>query len=206
MHPNPGFRKASKAQNIAFARDRGFGTLVLSTDGAPLVSHVPFLLDDRAGDVTFHLVRSNPIMRQVRDSQPATLAVTGPHSYISPDWYGVDDQVPTWNYVAVHLTGRLEPLPTDRLRAHLEALSQHFEAKLSPKPVWRIDKMTPEVFDRMQRQIVPFRLVIEQVEGTWKLNQNKEEDARLNAAHAVEKSPIGSGNSALAALMRDKGA
>lgn len=105
MHPNPIFRQTPEARNVAFARAQGFGVLAVVAEGAPLMSHIPFLLSEDGAVAEFHLVRSNPIARALAAPLHARLAVVGPHSYVSPDWYGVEDQVPTWNYVAVHLVG-----------------------------------------------------------------------------------------------------
>ncbi len=150
-----------------------------------------------------HLVRSNPIARLLRtDPLEALLIVSGPDAYISPDWYETPDQVPTWNYVAVHLRGRVSLLPHDHLLAHLEALSTQQEAQLLPKRPWTHDKMTDGVMERMMRQILPILLEVESLEQTWKLNQNKEAKARLSAAEAVEASLTGHNQAALAAMMR----
>lgn len=116
MHPNPAFRQASRDENLGFARSRGFGTLAVSAPEGPLLSHVPFLLNGAGTAADLHLVRSNPILRLLDAPRPAVIAVQGPDGYVSPDWYGMPDQVPTWNYVAVHLRGTLEPLPQDALR------------------------------------------------------------------------------------------
>ncbi|QFS84128.1 Protease synthase and sporulation protein PAI 2 [Roseivivax sp. THAF40] len=203
MHPNPVFRSADHAKDIAFARARGFGTLCVSADPVPLLAHIPFTLNE-AGDVAMlHLVRSNPIARRIDTHAPAKIAVMGPDSYISPDWYGVADQVPTWNYVAVHLTGRLTRQPQESMRAMLDHQSQAAETPLAPKPVWQTEKMTPEVLERMMRQIVPFHFHVEQIDATWKLGQNKPDAVRLAAADAVETDGIGQELAALAALMRD---
>ncbi len=202
MHPNPAFRGTETNQNIAFARERGFGVLALSSEGAPLMSHVPFLLEEDGAVADLHLVRSNPMARVVRDPMPVRLAVTGPDSYVSPDWYGVDDQVPTWNYVAVHLTGTLSPLPQDDLPNLLDRLSAHFEAQLLPKPPWTRDKMDAEAFTRMLRMIQPFRLHVEDIQGTWKLGQNKPTDVRHAAARHMAAQSVGSHTGELAALMQ----
>lgn len=186
MHPNPAFRQESRERNIAFARGRGFGTLAVDGKDGPLLSHVPFLLNAEGTVAELHLVRSNPIAR--RPAGPAVLAVSGPDGYVSPDWYGAPDQVPTWNYVAVHLRGRLIPLPADDLPALLDRLTADFEARLAPKPPWTAAKMTPDVRQRMMRAILPFRLEIERIEGTWKLNQNKPDEQRLGAAEHIEGS------------------
>ena len=202
MHPNPAFRSAADAQNIAFAREQSFGLLSLSTDGAPLISHIPFQLSEDGTQAELHLVRSTEITRALKEPTPARLAVQGPHSYISPDWYNLPDQVPTWNYVAVHLTGTLERLPDSALEVVLARLSARFEARLAPKPEWTMGKMTPDVLAKMMRQIVPFRLSIEAVEGTWKLGQNKPDAARLGGADGAEAAGLGQEAAALAALMR----
>ena len=205
MHPNPIYRRAETPRNLAFARDRGFGALCLNADAGPLVSHVPFVLDEDSSTVELHLVRSNPILRLLDAPQPAVIAVQGPDSYISPDWYEIEDQVPTWNYVAVHLRGVLERRPAQDLRGMLDRLAAQFENRLLPKPPWLSTKMSPDALDKMMRMIVPCRMTLESVDGTWKLNQNKDDAVRLNAANGVEAQGIGLGLSNLAAWMRDPG-
>jgi transcriptional regulator len=203
MHPNPAFRSAEATQNLAFARAQSFGLLSISTEGAPLISHIPFQLSGDGAYAELHLVRSTGITRALKSPAPARLAVQGPHSYISPDWYGAVDQVPTWNYVAVHLTGTLERLPDSELEGILTRLSHQFESRLAPKPVWTMDKMTPDVLEKMMRQIVPFKLHIESIEGTWKLGQNKPDAARLGGADGAEHAGLGLETAKLAALMRE---
>ena len=185
MHPNPAFRETDTQRALNTARNRGFGMLLLSSAGAPLIAHVPFLLSDDGGRADLHLVRSNPICRVCAEPQSATLAVSGPDGYVSPDWYGIDDQVPTWNYVAVHLTGRLHALPGEALEPMLAAQSAAFEGRLLPKAPWTMDKMSAETKARFMRMILPFRLEITEVQSTYKLNQNKPDDVRRAAAEAV---------------------
>ncbi|MEL6451603.1 MAG: FMN-binding negative transcriptional regulator [Pseudomonadota bacterium] len=202
MHPNPVFHTETDARNLAYARDRAFGVLAVSGPEGPLMAHVPFLLDAEGAQVDLHLVRSNPIARALATPLPARIAVSGPDGYISPDWYGVSDQVPTWNYIAVHLTGTLERLPQEQMRDMLDRQSQHFEDQLAPKPPWKTEKMTPEILDKMMRQIVPCRMTLTGVDGTWKLNQNKPDDVRLRAADHVDAYGMGQEVRLLAALMR----
>jgi transcriptional regulator len=202
MHPNPLYRGAARDENLAFAHARGFGTLAVNGAEGPLLAHIPFLLEPDGAVAAFHLVRSNPIAR-LEMPAAAVLSVTGPDGYISPDWYGLQDQVPTWNYVAVHLRGRLEPLPDSALRPHLDAVSAHFEDGLAPKTPWRTEKMSPDAMARMMRQILPFRLVVTAVDGTWKLGQNKTPEAREGAAVGLERGSAGQETAALARLMRE---
>ena len=202
MHPNPIYRQSPPDQAIEFARDRAFGTLTVNGDEGPLASHVPFLLSEDGKIADIHLVRSNPIVRAISEPQKCLLAVNGADSYTSPDWYGLDDQVPTWNYVAVHLRGTLEKLPNGAMRDMLDRQSAFFESRLLPKTPWKTDKMPDDVIERMMRQIVPVRLTITSVDSTWKLAQNKTTEARLAASNELDKHGFGLEPSTIGALMR----
>jgi len=201
MHPNPAFRQTPAERSLTFARARGFGILTVNGAAGPLLAHVPFLISADGTWADLHLARSNAVARSDLPA-PAVIAVSGPDAYISPDWYGLDDQVPTWNYVAVHLRGTLSPQAVETLRDHADALSARFEAELAPKKPWVSGKMAEGTMDRMMRMILPFRLVIGTVEGTWKLNQNKPDPARLAAATALEVRPGEPPAHSLARLMR----
>ncbi|PWV97681.1 PaiB family negative transcriptional regulator [Hoeflea marina] len=202
MHPNPIYRTAPRRAHVDFARARGFGSLAVNGPDGPLMSHIPFRLSEDGTRLEAHLVRSNPIFRLLADPQPAVIAVTGADAYVSPDWYGLENQVPTWNYVAVHLRGRLEVLEQGDLHGILERLSAQMESRIAGKTPWKIDKMDPDIYARMQRQIVPVAMQVETIDGTWKLNQNKTAAARLGAADGVEAAGIGSETAEMARLMR----
>lgn len=202
MHPNPIFRGTPEAEARRIAAERGFGLMVAGDGTATLLAHVPFLME---GDrIEAHLVRSNPLARALRDGpRPVTLAVSGPDGYISPDWYGEPDLVPTWNYVAVHLSGTLALAEPESLLGHLERLSARFETGLAPKVPWTHHKMSDGVMERMMRAILPVVMTVEHVESTMKLNQNRTKAARTAAAAALAegRSP-GLETAALAQLMR----
>ena len=207
MHPSPLFRQASREANLAFAGERGFGVLAVGADdaGGPLLSHIPFLLAEDGGAVHAHLARPNPILRCLEQGErPAVLAVGGPDGYISPDWYEADPGlVPTWNYVAVHLRGVLRLRPEEALRDHLDELAAQFEERLSPKRPWRTAKVPERQLEALMRAILPVELVVESVDGTWKLNQNRPDAARLTAAGHMEASGLGMETARLAGLMRN---
>lgn len=197
MHPNPAFRGETKARSAAFAAARAFGLLAVNGAEGPVLAHVPFLLSEDRQSADLHLVRSNPIARMA--PAEAVIAVTGPDAYVSPDWYGVADQVPTWTYVAVHLRGRLVALGPAELRPMLARQSARFEAGLG-KPPWTMGKMSEDALARMLRQILPVRLEIARIDGTWKLGQNKPEAVRHAAAARLDGTH-GSDTAEIARLM-----
>ncbi|MEI6098615.1 MAG: FMN-binding negative transcriptional regulator [Alphaproteobacteria bacterium] len=196
MHPNPAFRKTDTARNLDFARMRGFGVLCVNGADGPVLAHVPFVMAADGEFLDLHLARSNLVIAAGLPTA-AVMAVSGPDHYISPDWYGIADQVPTWNYIAVHLRGVLSPMPPETLEPHLDQVSALHEAGLAPKPAWTSAKMTDGVMARMMRMILPFRLTIASVDGTWKLNQNKPLSARQGVIAAL------SADSGIARAMKD---
>lgn len=204
MHPNPIYHGTNPAKDLAYLRDRSFGILSINGAHGPLAAHVPFIIAGDGKSIDLHLVRSNPIVRALEEAaEPALIAVSGSDSYISPDWYGIEDQVPTWNYIAIHVRGALELLPADTLPDLLDRLSAQFEARLLPKPPWLSGKVSPDQMTRFLRQIVPCRMAVRTVESTWKLNQNKPDEVRMRAAEAVSSAGLGTETDALARLMRN---
>ena len=203
MHPNKIFRETDETRSKEFMAEQSFGMFIVQSS-IPLISHVPFIFDPKTLYCETHLVRSNPIARKLAEEEvSAVLVVQGPQSYISPDWYGIDDQVPTCNYVAVHAMGRLSRLPQDKLFDVLDRQSGYFEDRLAPKPAWTMDKLHEETKVRLMRQIVPVRFDISEVQSTWKLGQNKPDDARLGAARGVREAQLNEHAQSLSDLMEN---
>jgi len=196
MHPNARFHWKDEPALRDFVADQSFGALVLQTPEGLRAAHAPVILlgDNRIG---FHLARGNALTAHL-DGARALFLVQGAHGYISPDWYGIDDQVPTWNYLAVELEGIATRTDEAGLLAIIDALSAEHERRLAPKPVWTRDKMTPGLAEKMARAITGFTLEIDQWRGTAKLGQNKAPDVREAAAEGA----AAAGNASLATLMR----
>jgi transcriptional regulator len=200
MHPNPIFRSDDHEKSLSFAAERGFGILSVNGENGPLAAHLPFVFNKDRSRVAFHMLRSNSVARV---AGPALLAVSGPDGYISPDWYGSPELVPTWNYVAVHMRGTLRMLQPEALEPHLRALSGEFERRLLPKPIWDLDKVSVAAREKMMRMLVPAELEISHVDATWKLGQNKPAEAVQGAVEGLKQSAIGAEVAGLAALMEE---
>ena len=197
MHPNPTFRWDDRDAMRAFAAEVGFGMLFLTTPDGPRVAHIPFIFldDDRIG---FHVARGNALAKHLHGAD-GLFVVNGPDGYISPDWYGIVDQVPTWNYVALELQGPVAKMDEAALIAQADALSENREARLAPKPMWTRYKMADGLFDKMLRGITGFEMTISAWRSTVKLGQNKSMEVRAAAANGAEAA----GNRAIAHLMRN---
>src|SRR5215470_12796368 len=135
MYTPPPF-KSDRAASLAFAEARGFG-MVCAFDGRkPIASLLPFYLsyaDDGTPRAAFHVARGNPLVKLADGASSWLLAVSGADAYVSADWYVSADQVPTWLYQSVHLTGTVRRFSDDELAAHVDQLSAKFEGWLAPK-------------------------------------------------------------------------
>ena len=196
MHPNRRFHWDDRDALLAFVAELSFAHIFVATPAGPRVAHAPLVVT-REGNLRFHLARSNALTAHL-DGAAAVVSLASPDAYISPDWYGTDDQVPTWNYLSVEVEGPVRRLGETDLVALLDELSATHEARLLPKKPWTRAKMTPGRFETMLPAIHAFELTVETLRGTRKLGQNKSVAEIEGAAAALD----GIGRGDVAALMR----
>src|SRR5258705_9915127 len=204
MYTPPPF-KPDRAASLAFAEARGFG-LICAWDGAKLIaSPLPFYLgfaDDGTPRALFHVARHNPLVKLAGGTSPWLLAVNGADAYVSPDWYVSPDQVPTWLYQAVHLTGAVRALSDDELAEQIETLSAKFENRLLPKKPWLSSKMTAGRLEVMKKAIVGMVMTVDGIEGSFKLNQHKSDADYIALTEALAAQPEADAR-VIAGLMRE---
>ena len=187
MYTPPPF-KSDRAAALAFAQARGFATVSAWDGEKPVASALPFCLgfaDDGTPMVAFHVARGNALARLAGGKSRWLLAVSGADAYVSADWYASPDQVPTWLYQAVHLTGTVSLMPEGELGAHLDALSAKFESWLAPKPPWTVDKVSAGRQEMLKKAIVGLVMTVEEIEGSFKLNQHKSDADHMAVANAL---------------------
>ena len=154
------------------------GLAVLATHGPQglFASHLPFVHDAKAGLLIGHLAQANPHPAQAPDGTQALAVFTGPDAYVSPNWYPSKAEhgrtVPTWNYEAVQVTGRLSWFSDrDRLVGVIDALTRRFEARFEHP--WRTGDLPAGYLDRLLPAIIGVEIRIERVTAKRKLSQNR---------------------------------
>src|SRR5262245_22288245 len=134
MYVPPHFTVSDLGKLHAAIERYSFALIVSGTGGQLVASHLPLLLDREegtCGTLWGHFARANPQWRTA-GGQDLLMVVSGPHAYVSPQWYQAERVVPTWNYVAVHAYGRLELVEdAARTRALVARMVQHYEASQS---------------------------------------------------------------------------
>ena len=195
MHPNPMFRSEDRALLETLIEEIGFGMVFLTTPDGPRVAHTP-LLSTGDGAVQFHLARGNALTKHL-DGSTALVLVNGPEAYISPRWYDDRATVPTWDYVALELEGRVRRMDQEGLDALLYALIERNETRLGGE-VWQASETPEDYWRKLLGAIAGFELEVLAWRPTLKLSQNKTAEDRVKIAEALEQS----GSPALAQLIR----
>jgi transcriptional regulator len=197
MHPDPCFHPEDRDRCRALVEQVGFAMIFAATPDGPKVVHAPVVW---TGDAVlqFHISRRNALAPHLDDGA-ALCVVNGPNAYISPRWYSNPRQVPTWNYVAVELEGRVRQLDEAALRRQLASLIETSEARVADQVTWTLDQAPVEDVEAMIPEIVCFELEVQVWRPTFKLSQNKPASERARVAQALETNGAG----AMARMMRD---
>lgn len=162
-----------------------FGLLLTSDAPFARVSHLPLVAQQRDDGlwITGHVARGNPHAVSIREQSPATIVFEGAHAYVSASWY-VEPYatVPTWNYSAVHVCGRLRE--SDAWEA-VRRLSERMEG---PAPAWDPSKLEPGFRENQLRGIVAFELRADEIYAKAKLSQNRSAEDRERVIERLEAS------------------
>ncbi|XAP79699.1 FMN-binding negative transcriptional regulator [Citromicrobium bathyomarinum] len=199
MHPNPLFRSDDRQLFETLIDQIGFGMVFLTTPDGPRVAHTP-LLSTEDGAVQFHLARGNALTRHLNGAT-ALITLNGPDAYVSPRWYDNRDTVPTWDYVALELEGRVRRMADEGLEAFLHAAIAKHESRIEGE-AWRAEESSEATWGQQFRGIAGFEMEVQAWRPTLKLSQKKSPEERARIADGQEAA----GRPALAALMRSLGA
>lgn len=197
MHPNPLYRTDDRSLCESLIEEIGFGMVFATTPDGPRVAHTP-LISTGDGAIQFHLARGNALTRHLSAGADALIVVNGPDAYVSPRWYDNRDTVPTWDYVALELEGRVRKMADEGLEAFLHAAILKHEGRLGGD-AWLAGESSEKVWSGLFRGIVGFELEVLAWRPTLKLSQNKSAEERARIAEGLEAA----GHAALAHLVRE---
>ncbi len=177
------YREEDHDAIMAFLRQNDFAALVTFDGQKPIATHLPveFSENQQAMTVYGHMARTNPQWKTFGE-QEALLIFQGPHTYISPRWYS-HVNVPTWNYMIVHVYGRLHIIEGDELYALLSRLVKKHEANTE----YRLESLPQDFVAKEIKGVVGFAMDIARIEGAYKLSQNRNEWDYENVIRELEK-------------------
>ncbi len=156
-----------------FINSNGFGILVNNVGNRPYAAHIPLILGtgENGKDVLIgHVSRANKQWTNF-DNNDVLAIFSGAHAYVSSSWYD-HENVPTWNYQAIHVYGKIRIIEGDYLRNQLDKLINKYETGLS-NPI-SMDKMTQNFLDKEIKGIVGFEIEITEYQIANKMSQNRD--------------------------------
>ena len=180
------YKNENQAELIDFIHENPFGIIVIQGENAPIASHIPFMIKRSPEDgyhLVGHLSKKNQIAQLLKNSMSVLVIFNGPQHYISSSWYK-EEEVPTWNYIAVHAYGSVSIQSDSALLDSLhELVAQH--EKYEKNPV-NLTKMRPETINQY-KGVIGFTISINTLEGAYKLSQTRKEDHQSIESELADK-------------------
>ncbi len=166
---------------LSFIERFNFGLIISADNDKPSATHLPFVVEKRGNSIYIisHFARANPQWKAIENKE-ILVVFNEPHSYISPSFYSKKQNVPTWNYLSVHVYGKAKILEEEQdVFKVLETSIHSFEP--SYKKQW--EEISVDYKQKMVKGIVAFEIEVTEIQAKEKLSQNKtkEEQERIIA-------------------------
>lgn len=192
MYQPPHFREDRLDVQHDLIRRHPLGLLITAGSGGLMANPIPFAIHpvSELGTLRAHLSRANPQVQELALVQECLVVFQGPQDYITPSWYATKHEtgkvVPTWNYATVHAWGRPHVVAdADWLRDQLHELTEHQEhARATP---WGVDDAPAAFIAAQMKGIIGVEIVIERIEGKWKVSQNRPEQDRRGVVDGLRE-------------------
>lgn len=191
MYIPPYYENKDIDQIKRFLNENSFGILVNVVDNKPWGTHIPLELEQdlKGTDVLVgHIAKANPQWRYFSDNAEVLCIFNGPHAYVSSSWYK-EEEVPTWNYIAVHVYGTLKILSEEETMASMFRLVDKYEVS-SKNPI-NLKDMSPKTL-RQVKGVVGFQIQITNIQATYKLSQTRQADHAKIISELKERNDPGS--------------
>jgi len=175
MYIPPHYKNENISEVKDFIKEHSFAILVNQVDGKLWATHTPLELEvnEKGEDILVgHIAKANPQWKYFKAAEEVLCIFNGPHTYVSSSWYK-EEEVPTWNYIAVHIYGTLTVMTEKEVLAWLHTLVDKYEKGV--KDPISLDKMSPTTL-RQVKGVVGFRIAIRSIQAAYKLSQGRETD------------------------------
>lgn len=194
------FTESDRSELLRFLRAHPLGIVIHSVDVTePSASHIPFVVREENGQLVLegHLSRANGQLEQLKNDKPVLVVFQGPNAYISSSVY-THENVPTWNYQAVHLYGVTEIMDMPELVKHLEESVEYFESQRHRKLAF--SDFSEAMISDYLKDISGIRIRTYKIEAAYKMSQNRNETDHANIVADLESSPASNDRETAAAM------
>ena len=178
------YREEDRETILAFLRQNNFPAIVSFDGEKPIATHaVVEVTEDENGKMSIysHISRANPQWKTF-GSQEIMLIFQGTHTYISPTWYN-HVNVPTWNYMMIHVYGKVRLLQGEELFELLSRLVRNHEANSQ----YRLESLPQDFVQKEIKGVVDFAIDITRIDAGYKLSQNRNDEDHENIVRELDK-------------------
>lgn len=179
MYTPKHFEENNREKLVEFMKQYNFAAVVNKTKKRYWATHIPFLIEQNKGQIILraHMAKANPQWVSFNNNEEVLVIFQEPHAYISPELYDTKVSVPTWNYIAVHVYGIPEILSSREDK--IKILEDSF-AEFQPSYQKQWEELPEKYREDLLNGITAFEIKVTEIEGKFKLSQNRTENERTN--------------------------
>lgn len=192
------FKEKDKQTILSFLAENPFAFVTGSfISGEQVATQIPILFEERNGELYLqgHIMKNTDHHKAFVENSNALLVFTGPSAYVSASWYSNPQIGSTYNYMSVHIQGKVNFMPMEELIKFMRKLTLHFEKDNTQSPTF-FDNLPPQFLNKMMPAIVGFEMKAEKMDNVFKLSQNRDEKSYITIISKLEEQ---GGNPALIA-------
>lgn len=172
---------------VQIMKSNPFALLITVDEHRPLAAHIPLEIREDEGKIyaTGHIAYGNMQKKTLDNNSDVLLIFQGQHAYISSSWYQCEE-VPTWDYLAVHAYGSARVITEDELKSSLDTMLNHYESNRENGRTW--ETFNPELLKSEMKGIVGFEIEITSIQAASKMSQNRNDTDYKAIITELEKS------------------
>jgi len=189
MYTIPYFKENDKQVLTQFINEHPFAFLTGSNaDGKQVATQIPMLLEERHGElfVQGHIMRNTEHHKAFSENPNGLAVFTGPHAYVSASWYTNPSIGSTWNYMSVHIQGKVCFMSDEELIAFMKKLTLTFEKGNTKSPTY-FDNLPDDFLNPMLKAIVGVEIKVSELENVFKLSQNRDKKSYENIIEKLQE-------------------
>ena len=188
MYNLPYYKEKDHQVVLEFIHQHPFAFIAgCAEEGKPVATQIPVFIEEREGKLfmTGHMMRQTDHHKAFEKNPNVLCVFTGNHTYVSASWYADPHQASTWNYMSVHVKGKLRFLDEQALIDVLKKTSLHFENNNHQSPTV-YDNLSQDYIGRLIKAIVAFEVEVESIDHVFKLSQNRDKESYGNIIEKLE--------------------
>ena len=186
MYKLPYFTEKNPEKVFEFMKKNSFAIITGVYSGFPVATHVPLEIKkiDEKIILTGHIMKATDHYKAFLENQNVLVIFSGPHCYVSASWYVKKNVASTWNYMDVHVKGKIQFTDEEGTKKIIENITDRYEKSDSAAA---FNKLPKDYVERLSTAIAGFNIEVESVDNTFKLSQNHDPETRRQIIENLRK-------------------